>query len=322
MREISFVDSDATKPYIGEIFPLILESVKDQSDYQKREVALNTLIAVIDNTGFVVKPYFFYPELLGIIRNLVQSEQVSSVRKLVFELIGTLGAVDPYLINQIRAYHKQKNNNEDNEMLENLPHMLGIEPYMIKSNNEDQEGADFKEDKHFSERSFGMYQGIVRHPAFDGKHQHSGYQGFLNFGQVNQMQKEVPIVLDINRPMVNQEYAIGAGLFASLESKLKQYGIEKPEVTKENKLSLIAIEQLMKILNDSTLIDHHTTILRGIDYIVSHIGKDSAQFLPLIIPSILNGISLEGETNGQYLSVFHDCLKTIIDCVPQCIVEY
>jgi len=76
MREISFVDSDATKPYIGEIFPLILESVKDQSDSSKREVALNTLIAIIDNTGFVVKPYFFYPELLDIIRKLVQSESV------------------------------------------------------------------------------------------------------------------------------------------------------------------------------------------------------------------------------------------------------
>ena len=61
---------------------------------------------MIDNTGFVVKPYFFYPELLNIIRTLVQSEQVSSVRKLVFKLIGTLGAVDPYLINQINQYHK------------------------------------------------------------------------------------------------------------------------------------------------------------------------------------------------------------------------
>jgi hypothetical protein len=111
-------------------------------------------------------------------------------------------------------------------------------------------------------------------------------------------------------------------VFASLESKLKQYRIKKAEINKDNKFSLIAIEQLMKILNDSTLIDHHTTILRGTNFIVSHIGKDSAQFLPLIIPSILNGISLEGETNSQYLSVFHDCLKTIIDCVPQCIVEY
>jgi len=106
MREISFVDPDATKPYIGQIFPLILDSVKDQSDAQKREVALNTLIAMIENTGFVVKPYFFYPELLPIIINLVQSEQVKEIKDLVFKLIGTLGAVDPYLINQILFFHK------------------------------------------------------------------------------------------------------------------------------------------------------------------------------------------------------------------------
>ena len=73
--------------------------MKDQSDSYKREVALNTLIAIIDNTGFVVKPYFFYPELLTIIRNLVQSEQIPEIKNLVFKLIGTLGAVDPYLIN-------------------------------------------------------------------------------------------------------------------------------------------------------------------------------------------------------------------------------
>lgn len=99
MREISFVDPDATKPYIGQIFPLILDSIKDQSDFQKREVALNTLISMIENTGFVVKPYFFYPELLPIIRHLVQSEPNPAIKELVFKLIGTLGAVDPYLIN-------------------------------------------------------------------------------------------------------------------------------------------------------------------------------------------------------------------------------
>ena len=62
-------------------------------------MALNTLIAMIENTGFVVKPYFFYPELLPIIINLVQSEQLKEIKDLVFKLIGTLVAVDPYLIN-------------------------------------------------------------------------------------------------------------------------------------------------------------------------------------------------------------------------------
>ena len=124
----------------------------------------------------------------------------------------------------------------------------------------------------------------------------------------------MPIILDINKPTNNQEYLLGLGINNNLEQKLKQYGITKPEKTKENKFSLIAIEQLIKILNDSTLIDHHPVVLRGIMYIVSHIGKDSEQFLPLIIPSVLNGISLDGENNA--LSIFYDCLKMIFRYVP------
>lgn len=86
---------------------------------------------MIENTGFVVKPYFFYPELLSIIRLLVQSEPNPAIKELVFKLIGTLGAVDPYLINQIKFYHKQKNANEDDEMLNGIPQMLGIDESML-----------------------------------------------------------------------------------------------------------------------------------------------------------------------------------------------
>ena len=128
-----------------------------------------------------------------------------------------------------------------------------------------------------SDNKFGMYSNVLKKAGFEGNQnaQDNNNYGFLNFGQANQTQKEVPIVLDINSSL-NQDYNIGAGTYSSLEEKLKQYGIKKPDVTKENKFSLIAIEQLMKILNDSTLVDHHTTILRGIVYIVNHIGKDSA----------------------------------------------
>jgi hypothetical protein len=47
--------------------------------------------------------------------------------------------------------------------------------------------------------------GLIRQPGFEGNGADAANDpyGFLNFGQANQMQKEVPIVLDINRPMVN-----------------------------------------------------------------------------------------------------------------------
>jgi FKBP12-rapamycin complex-associated protein len=69
--EISNVDSESVKPYMGELMPLILECIKDQSSAQKREVAIKTMISIVENTGFFIKPYFFYPEILQFVRNLV-----------------------------------------------------------------------------------------------------------------------------------------------------------------------------------------------------------------------------------------------------------
>lgn len=103
--EISTVDAEAVKPYMGDLLPLILECIKDQSSAQKREVALKTLIAIVENTGFVIKPYFYYPEILQFVRNLVQNEQSSGIKRLVFKLIGTIGALDPYLVKQIQLYY-------------------------------------------------------------------------------------------------------------------------------------------------------------------------------------------------------------------------
>ena len=96
-------------------------------------------------------------------------------------------------------------------------------------------------------------------------------------------QKEIPIILDINRPL-NDEYLAnigggqgnqGLGLNSNLEETLKKYDIKKPEITKENKFFIIAIEQKIKILNNQTLVDLHYIILEGIQYIVQKIGKDS-----------------------------------------------
>lgn len=68
-------------------------------------MAIKTLISIIENTGFVIKPYFFYPEILQIGRTLVQNEQSTSIKRLVFRLIGTIGALDPYLVKQIQLYY-------------------------------------------------------------------------------------------------------------------------------------------------------------------------------------------------------------------------
>lgn len=64
-------------------------------------------------------------------------------------------------------------------------------------------------------------------------------------------------MLDINRP-ISDEYAADLGFAStSIENTLMRYNISKPEITKKNKFSMIAMESLIKILNDQTLVDHH-----------------------------------------------------------------
>ena len=61
ISEIAKVNSDDIKPYLGDLFPLVLECIKDLSSRDKRQMAIKTLISIIENTGFVVKPYFYFP---------------------------------------------------------------------------------------------------------------------------------------------------------------------------------------------------------------------------------------------------------------------
>ena len=67
ISEISKINSEAIKPYLGDLFPLIIECIKDMTSSTKRKEAIRTLISIIENTSFVVKPYFYFPELLEVI---------------------------------------------------------------------------------------------------------------------------------------------------------------------------------------------------------------------------------------------------------------
>lgn len=88
----------------------------------KRKEAVRTLISIIENTSFVVKPYFYFPQLLEVIENLVQTEQNADIKKHILRLIGTLGAVDPYLIKQINRSQELSGDMQDaQEFLSGLP---------------------------------------------------------------------------------------------------------------------------------------------------------------------------------------------------------
>lgn len=87
------------RKWIDKLFPIILDAIQDSSSNQKREAALWALGQLVENSGYVVEPYWKYPSLLDILFDLLKSEQTkkkTQIRIQVIRVLGLIGAVDPY----------------------------------------------------------------------------------------------------------------------------------------------------------------------------------------------------------------------------------
>ena len=80
--------------------------MRDRSSVQRREVAVRTLGRIIRATGLVEEPLRWCPELMDILLGMVSggsSVASSSVSREVLRTLGSLGAVDPFLLRSYRA---------------------------------------------------------------------------------------------------------------------------------------------------------------------------------------------------------------------------
>ncbi|KAG9508887.1 Serine/threonine-protein kinase mTOR, partial [Fragariocoptes setiger] len=82
--------------YVHKLVPVLLDSIQDSTSELKRDIGLWTLGHLIENTGFVVEPYWMYPNMLDILLNLLKTEQAPSIRIKAIRVLGLLGAIDPY----------------------------------------------------------------------------------------------------------------------------------------------------------------------------------------------------------------------------------
>lgn len=83
-------------PHVDMLLKLLLKTVEEPTSEVERDMALWTLGQLIENTGFVIEPYWKYPKLLDILLDLVKKEQAPYVRKKAIRALGLLGAIDPY----------------------------------------------------------------------------------------------------------------------------------------------------------------------------------------------------------------------------------
>ena len=83
-------------PHLPVLMPTIVDALQDLSSQRKRDAALHTLGQIASNSGYVIKPYADYPQLLDLMVNIIKTEQQGSLRKETIKLLGIVGALDPY----------------------------------------------------------------------------------------------------------------------------------------------------------------------------------------------------------------------------------
>lgn len=128
--ELATVGGEDMMPYIDKLMPIIIEALQDQSSSAKREAALRTLGQLASNSGYVIKPYLDYPQLLEILQNIIRGEpQRGPLRQETIKLMGILGALDPYRQQQVEERSPEMQLRlESNQMTDISLMMTGLTP--------------------------------------------------------------------------------------------------------------------------------------------------------------------------------------------------
>ena len=96
LGELASVGGSEMAQHIPELMPIVLDALQDLGSQAKREAAMSMLRSLAINSGYVIEPYQDYPELLGILINIIKTEPHDYIRTDAIKLVGVLGALDPY----------------------------------------------------------------------------------------------------------------------------------------------------------------------------------------------------------------------------------
>ncbi|KAJ1885116.1 phosphatidylinositol kinase- protein kinase tor1, partial [Kickxella alabastrina] len=84
-------------PHLDTLLVSIMQDLADQTSVQKRMSALKAISSCASFCGMVIYPYTEYPQLFGMLSDMLKSEPDAEVRREVNRVLGALGAIDPHV---------------------------------------------------------------------------------------------------------------------------------------------------------------------------------------------------------------------------------
>lgn len=103
---------------LTKIIEVCVENLKDNSNLNKQEISLKTVLSILENSSYKFKIYYNHPLLVNSLIELLVKDSPKVSRNLALRIFGFIGAMDNENLEKIWSIHKIKTNflNENYEV--------------------------------------------------------------------------------------------------------------------------------------------------------------------------------------------------------------
>lgn len=288
--------------YVNELLPMLLDILNDSSSSQKREVCLWTLSQLILSTGYVIEPYHKYPGLLDTLLGFLRTEQRSSIRMKTLQLLGLLGALDPYK-------HKMNIGQIDSATVTSAPLIPMSEMNDLEQSWEMTPSELFVNmgtsslDDFYPSVAIATLMKIIRDPTLSQHHTEVVQAVTFIFRALGI--KSVPYIPQVIPSMIN---VIRSSDVKFHDNLFRQMGILISIVQQHIRKYL---EDIFTLIREFWTVDSplQPTIIGLVENISSALGCEFKIYLPLLIPQILRVLAYDSSRERQVTGIL---LKALI----------
>ena len=266
LGELARASGSALKPWVKEIIPLIMETMQDQSSASKQRISLKTLGQIAGSTGYVVRPYLDYPQLLSQATDVLPGTKRApwALRREVIRTLGIVGALDPdqyhTFAEKIRkggavggGYFAERESESGNDSLvQNENHTAAV----VSSEEE-------------TVMSIAKISVTVTTTALPNVSSELG-------DHIKDIDDDMPAHL-----YMYEQYAMVA------QPVSKMVPPQRMTPADDDFYPTVSIQALTRIFKDSSLAVHHGMVMQAIMFIFNFLGQKCVPFLGKVVPHML-----------------------------------
>ena len=287
LGELARASRTSLKPWVDKIVPHILETMQDQSSASKQRTSLKTLGQIAGSTGYVIKPFLDYPQLLSQATDVMPGTKRApwALRREVIRTLGIVGALDP------DQYHNFVPKTRKGGAVGGGYFVAGDIEGEPSSDPAGQRGTDSCSKESVGGDSLTM-TGAAKRLSLDAKP--------VMLLESRQQSTVVPALRKHGREddddspahiFMYEQYAMVA---QPVSRMLPPRRITPSE---DDFYPTVTIQALTRIFKDPSLAVHHGMVMQAIMFIFNYLGQKCVPFLDKVVPHMLHTICTCGPSN-------------------------